>query len=190
MTDEMFEAFIKICELPLDVLDVSPIAMTAMKWNGFTHLVDCLAFYVQDPIGRAIATPGVRLLMYRDVFPALVAQGYWRALEGEGWWLLRTHYQRRYSRVHMKLWRGQYRNFYEIPLEELVPPTIIEILGTGGLNPMHCMRMAHTDESFPLARPQHRSALIWVTKRLKALDFWTCFADPDTDWLVSLSEQR
>jgi hypothetical protein len=112
----------RLKDIPIDTLGLSDSTSALLKWNGITHVLDCIAFFYGIAQERWAANPWPRFvrLLFGEVRPALIAAGYWDlVMDAQAWCAIEQSYEPPYRRVVH--WQGRDQDLYEIemPLEPL-----------------------------------------------------------------------
>lgn len=111
----------RLNHISIDTLGLSDSTSALLKWNGITHVLDCIAFFYKTAQDRNAGRFWSKLfgLMFGEVRPALIAAGYWDlVLDAEVW---QVFHEQKYeiTRCRVIHWQGRDQNLYDIPFEQL-----------------------------------------------------------------------
>jgi hypothetical protein len=114
----------RLKHISIDTLNLSESTLALLKWNGLTHVLDCIAFFYKTAQARNAGTPWSLLftLMFAEVKPALITAGYWDLVLDDHVWQVFREQSYKPSRRMIVCWQGRDIDLYEIPLEQLGIP--------------------------------------------------------------------
>jgi hypothetical protein len=120
----------RLKHISIDTLGLSESTLALLKWNGLTHVLDCIAYFYKNAqeIGGANPWPTLFRAMFGDVKPALIMAGYWDLVLDADVWQAFAEQNYPASRQSIARWQGKDQDLGKIPIEALglsdLPPEL------------------------------------------------------------------